>query len=328
MDWVWRKFDSLGNAYSDISSLVIYGTADLDGDSVGDVTTTSFTVTDGDPATDEDGIADGFINDPSGPATVIASSSGSGSRGGSVRHTCEDPTALNYDDSGFGRHKKSLCKYPQPVTTPVTDTLGAGQQCSPSQLLTQNMRAGARNGQFHSYTGETVREVKILQAHMNRLGFNSGPVDGILGPITDGAIKRMQKFLGTFQDGYVGPITQSLINNSCGEEVPVVTKPVLDIAQCPFFTEYYKQGDTGPEITKIQTFLQNEGLLTATPNGNYGPATAAAINAFQSKYASDVLAPWNLTKPTGRWYQSTRKKANEVAGCSEGTITLDNGVSI
>ena len=50
---------------------------------------------------------------------------------------------------------------------------------------------------------------------MNRLGFNAGPVDGILGPITDGAIKRMQKFLGTAQDGLVGPKTRALINNSC-----------------------------------------------------------------------------------------------------------------
>jgi len=50
---------------------------------------------------------------------------------------------------------------------------------------------------------------------MNRLGFSAGAVDGILGPQTDGAIKRMQKFLGTYQDGKVGPITRGLINNSC-----------------------------------------------------------------------------------------------------------------
>ncbi|MCD5390001.1 MAG: peptidoglycan-binding protein [Candidatus Pacebacteria bacterium] len=50
---------------------------------------------------------------------------------------------------------------------------------------------------------------------MNRLGFNAGDIDGILGPITDGAIKRMQKFLGTDQDGLVGPLTRNLINSSC-----------------------------------------------------------------------------------------------------------------
>ena len=53
---------------------------------------------------------------------------------------------------------------------------------------------------------------------MNRLGFNSGAVDGIIGPITDGAIKRMQRYLGftgKLVDGYVGPLTRERINNSC-----------------------------------------------------------------------------------------------------------------
>jgi peptidoglycan hydrolase-like protein with peptidoglycan-binding domain len=50
---------------------------------------------------------------------------------------------------------------------------------------------------------------------MNRLGFNAGDVDGILGKNSDAAIKRMQKYLGTYQDGLVGPITRSLLNNSC-----------------------------------------------------------------------------------------------------------------
>ncbi len=84
------------------------------------------------------------------------------------------------------------------------------------QILTQNLRAPARDNQYASYTRGIVKEVKILQAHMNRLGFRSGKEDGILGPITDGAIRRMQIFLGTKPDGYVGPITRGLINNSCG----------------------------------------------------------------------------------------------------------------
>lgn len=51
---------------------------------------------------------------------------------------------------------------------------------------------------------------------MNRLGFNAGKEDGILGKITEGAIKRMQTYLGTKADGFVGPKTRELINNSCG----------------------------------------------------------------------------------------------------------------
>lgn len=58
--------------------------------------------------------------------------------------------------------------------------------CSADQIITQNLRAPSRNG--------------------------------IAGPLTDGAIKRMQTFLGTKADGFVGPITRGLLNNSCGVE--------------------------------------------------------------------------------------------------------------
>lgn len=94
----------------------------------------------------------------------------------------------------------------------------AAPACPTDQLLTQNLRAPSRNGAFNSYTKGVVTQANILQAHLNRLGFNSGPVDGILGPISTGAIKRMQIYLGTTPDGYVGPITRGLLNKSCGVE--------------------------------------------------------------------------------------------------------------
>lgn len=91
--------------------------------------------------------------------------------------------------------------------------------CSTDQQITQNLKSGARNGRYHSYTGGIVTEAHILQAHLNRLGFESGPEDGILGPISDGAIKRMQAHLGTIVDGYVGPLTRALLNESCGSDI-------------------------------------------------------------------------------------------------------------
>ncbi len=99
---------------------------------------------------------------------------------------------------------------------PTTESNDKQKACPADQILTQNLKSGARNGFYNSYTKAVVKEVKILQSHMNRLGFNAGPVDGMLGKLTDGAIKRMQKFLGTSQDGLVGPKTRALINNSCG----------------------------------------------------------------------------------------------------------------
>jgi len=80
-DWVWRKFDGDGNEYSDISTLVTYGTDEL-GSPAGTTTVTvaSFVITDGDPTTDEDGVADGVINDPSGPGISLDSGGSSGTR--------------------------------------------------------------------------------------------------------------------------------------------------------------------------------------------------------------------------------------------------------
>jgi hypothetical protein len=101
-------------------------------------------------------------------------------------------------------------------TTPESDK-SEKSACAADAIITQNLRAPSRNGKFNTYTGAIVTDAAILQNHLNRLGFNSGPADGILGPLSDGAIKRMQTFLGTKADGYVGPITRSLINNSCGE---------------------------------------------------------------------------------------------------------------
>ncbi len=95
-------------------------------------------------------------------------------------------------------------------------------KCSAELVMTQNLKApksGAdyvRNGKYHWYTKEIVKEADVLQKHLNRLGFNAGFVDGVIGPNTKGAILRLQKFLGTKQDGYIGPETRKLLNNSCG----------------------------------------------------------------------------------------------------------------
>jgi len=144
----------------------------------------------------------------------------------SISYTCKDNTASNYNR--FGRHKESLCEYEvtedeeeTPTDTEVipepTTKLSESNTCSLEQTLTQNLKAPSRNGTYNSYTNDIVTEAHILQAHLNRLGFNSGPEDGILGPISEGAIKDMQTFLGTDPDGYVGPLTLALINESCGE---------------------------------------------------------------------------------------------------------------
>lgn len=47
------------------------------------------------------------------------------------------------------------------------------------------------------------------------------------------------------------------------------------------FTKALSQGSSGTEVLELQKRLKSEGYLTATPNGNYGPATVAAVKAYQ-----------------------------------------------
>ncbi len=57
-------------------------------------------------------------------------------------------------------------------------------------------------------------------------------------------------------------------------------------------TRTLQVGSTGVEVTVLQNFLNRTGDLTATPNGNFGPATRAAVRSFQSDnglYASGTV---------------------------------------
>lgn len=65
---------------------------------------------------------------------------------------------------------------------------------------------------------ETIRlnsrgpDVSLLQAILNRLGFNSGTVDGIFGPRTQNAVIRFQRTAGLTPDGVVGQRTWAALN--------------------------------------------------------------------------------------------------------------------
>ncbi len=113
-------------------------------------------------------------------------------------------------------------------------TLGSGQ-CPANLIVTQNLKQGAVDGQYHPYTGETVDEVALVQSHINSILANyfnqaAGFVDGYFGPQTKQGVQRLQQTLQDEQganlgpagaDGIVGPMTRAAINGSCREEESV-----------------------------------------------------------------------------------------------------------
>ncbi len=117
-----------------------------------------------------------------------------------------------------------------PTTSTTTSSILNSGPCTSEQTLTDNLKVGARNGVYSTYNKGTVTQVKILQAHINRILASSynqaaGPVDGIFGPLTKQGVERLQTALNTYLkptpllviDGIVGPYTKAAINNSCGK---------------------------------------------------------------------------------------------------------------
>jgi hypothetical protein len=72
------------------------------------------------------------------------------------------------------------------------------------------------------------------------------------------------------------------------------------------------RGTISPEVAKLQKFLNTQGA--ALPGTMfYGPMTTAAVNAFQLKYAADILAPIGLSYPTGTVAGMTIRKIRALA---------------
>jgi hypothetical protein len=60
---------------------------------------------------------------------------------------------------------------------------------------------------------DPVEDLKGVQARLNNLGYDCGPVDGISGPRTQAAIKAFQKEHGLDVDGIPGPNTQAALKS-------------------------------------------------------------------------------------------------------------------
>lgn len=76
-------------------------------------------------------------------------------------------------------------------------------------------------------------------------------------------------------------------------------------------------------VLKLQLFLRLMQDMGVNITGRYDEQTVNWVRAFQVKYASDILAPWGITSPTGYVYLSTSRKINEQV-CDENEPSLNN----
>lgn len=87
------------------------------------------------------------------------------------------------------------------------------------------------------------------------------------------------------------------------------------------FLRLGSKSNDSDQTKKLQTFL-NKWMNSNLPvTGFFGPLTTAAVKAFQSKYADQVLKPWNITAPTGIAYYTTLYQVNMLE-CPSLTLEL------
>ena len=153
--------------------------------------------------------------------------------------------------------------------------------------------------------GSTGEKVKTLQTQLKNLGYYSRRVDGSYGYYTKTAVKAFQRAYSLTVDGYFGPESCKKLNqviesrnttnaNSTSSTTTTTTstttttttaqantQPVLLQFDCPKTS--LRQGNTGSEVTKLQTMLKALGYYERQIDGSFGTYTARAVKAFQSK---------------------------------------------
>lgn len=81
-----------------------------------------------------------------------------------------------------------------------------------------------------------------------------------------------------------------------------------------YLWDFIREGrnNNSEQVKRLQyVLIQFEGA-NIPMSGVYDAATLAAVHAFQTKYAAQILTPWGIGESTGFVYLTTRKQINEI----------------
>jgi murein DD-endopeptidase MepM/ murein hydrolase activator NlpD len=111
--------------------------------------------------------------------------------------------------------------------------------------------------------------VAALQVGLHSRGLYTGPIDGITGPATQKAIRKLQSHAKITVDGVVGPRTRRALGHFARHR----------LGQRPL-----RLGNAGWDVASLQFQLAEHGFPSSTFDGVFGPHIEAALRRFQ-KYA-------------------------------------------
>ncbi len=226
------------------------------------------------------------------------------------------------------------------ATTPVSS--GPQSAASANDLSQQSTPCLPLDSYIRRGNPNSTDVVRKLESFLNSYEDAGLPVDGIYDEADEAAVIAFQEkyatdVLGPWGisrgTGYVFQTTVKKINeiqcegdDPTEQEIPGQTAGELFVIEnldllCPGFDTPLRRGATGEKVAEMQQFLSVEMDRTFPESGVFGLATEQAVSAFQRKYAEDILTPWGIDSPTGYWYRTTPRKANEILGCLVPDVT-------
>ena len=206
----------------------------------------------------------------------------------------------------------------QATPTPTINTIGTattnplqGIVSITPQVIISTSTATPSSTSATLRNGSSGSDVKKLQQALKNLGYLKGSVDGDFGDATETAVKAFQAQNGLTADGVAGAKTLSVLYSDSAKKAPTTTVTNTPKATATPFTSY-KNGDSGPEIKRMQQRLKVLGYLSGSADGDFGDATEAAVRAFQKQNGLTVDGKAG-TNTLNLLYSSSAKKATTKA---------------
>jgi peptidoglycan hydrolase-like protein with peptidoglycan-binding domain len=115
----------------------------------------------------------------------------------------------------------------------------------------------------------TNPQIPGLQVALRAHGYDTGPVDGIVGPRTVAAVRKFQRRAGIHADGLAGPRTRARLGR--------LGRPL-------FGARTLSRGRIGWDVSVLQFLLTQRGFAPRHLNGNFGGGTEGAVRRFQRAF--------------------------------------------
>ncbi len=128
--------------------------------------------------------------------------------------------------------------------------------------------------------GSSGPAVAQLQAALIGLGFKPGPVDGVFGRVTEGALKAFQKSRKIYVDGIYGPQSRGALRTALAGSSPAPAPAPSGSAPAANL----RLGSRGASVKQLQAALAKVGYSPGPIDGIFGRQTQAALTRFQSRY--------------------------------------------